>query len=171
MTKYTIANLVLFQLLWLACVWVTGGLGYEWVAVAAMVPLVLLACMGPTRTTDLLVALMAASAGLLLDNVWVSIGLLKFTGYTLAPFWIGFLWFGMGLTLNHSMRWFRDKRWLGPAIVGVFGPVTYFSGERLGAVEVEKSMLLGLIAVSWFLLFIVLSRFSHWMLDRTQAVD
>lgn len=171
MKKYTVANLILFQLLWLACVWVAGGLGYEWAAVAAMVPLVILACFGPARSTDLLVAFVAAAAGLLLDNVWVAIGLLTFTGYTLAPFWIGFLWFGVGLTLNHSMSWFRDRRLLGPLIVGLFGPITYFSGERLGAVEVERSLLLGLIAVSWCCLFAVLTQLSQWMLRRAQRTD
>ena len=171
MKKFTVANLVLFQVLWLSCVWVAGGMGYEWAAVVAMVPLVILACLGPARTTDMAVALVAAGVGLLLDNIWVVMGLLSFTGYTLAPFWIGFLWFGVGLTLNHSMSWFRDRRVLGPIIVGLFGPITYFSGERLGAVEVERSLLLGLIALAWCALFVLLTHLSRWMLRREQLTD
>ena len=161
-----ILNLVFFQLVWFSSVVGAGAYGLHWLAMGAMIPLSVLAWFSPTRRSDLALATIALCVGLLIDNIWVKAGILAYPDYTFAPYWIGLLWVGLGLTINHSMAIFRDHTLIGSLVVGAFAPVTYLSGERFGAVIVQDLALTPLICVSWFVLFYGLAK---WALAMTQA--
>lgn len=158
--RFTIINAVLFQALWLSCVIGAGALGLHWLAILAFALLSAALFWSPARGSDLTVAATALVAGLAADNLWAHLGILDFSNTSLAPYWIGLLWFGMGLTINHSLSWFRDRRYLGPLIVGCFAPVTYFSGERFGAVTVPAIEPMLLISLSWVAIFYMLSHIA-----------
>lgn len=151
-------NFVFFQMLWFANVLGAGSYGLYWLGLAGVLPLLVLTAFSPERRSDLAVALLALAGGMLLDTLWIALGILRFDDGTFAPFWIGSLWFGLGLTINHSMRWFRDQKILGPLIVGAFGPVTYLTGQSLGAVEVVTPWLLPLVSAAWIVFFAGLVR-------------
>ena len=164
--RFTIVNAVLFQALWLSCVIGAGALGLHWLAILAFGLLSAALIWSPVRGSDLTVAAIALVAGLAADNLWAILGILDFSNSALAPYWIGLLWFGMGLTINHSLSWFRDRRYLGPVIVGCFAPVTYFSGERFGAVSVPAIEPMLLVSLSWVAIFYML---SHIAIKRAGA--
>lgn len=164
-------NFFLFQVLWFAAVWAAGAKGLDQAAWIAAAALTVLAFFSEVRKADAAVAVLAVCVGMIADNFWVYLDILKFPGHTFAPYWIGLLWFGMGLTVNHSLRFFRDRDWLGPLIVGIFGPVTYLAGERLGAVVVLSVPKLALIAVVWVGVFAGLARFARWMVGHEHAED
>ena len=168
-TVFFLLNLVFFQVLWFACVVGTGGMGWAFAAPLALLPLIALSAFSPHRRLDWQIAAICVGFGMVIDNIWVAAGILAYDHGNYAPYWIGVLWLGLGLTINHSMSWFRDRRVLGPLIVGAFAPVTYFTGQRFDAVAVEATYSLVLISVSWALLFVVLSSMAHSRLKTVEA--
>ncbi len=170
---FTILNFGFFQMLWFSCVLGAGGYGLHWLALGALIPISVLTWFSASRSADVTVAIVALSLGLIIDNLWINLGILSYPQSTFAPYWIALLWIGLGLTVNHSMSWFRDRPLVGSLIVGAFAPVTYLTGQRFGAVVVEDLYLTAAISLSWFLLFYGLARFSLWMLnaDETQLAS
>ncbi len=166
---FTVSNFVFFQTLWFSCVLGAGGYGLHWLALGALVPISVLTWFSKTRAADVAVAIVALCMGLIIDNLWINLGILSYPDSVFAPYWIALLWVGLGLTVNHSMSWFRDRPLIGSAIVGAFAPVTYLTGQRFGAVVVEELFLTVAISVSWFLLFYGLARFSLWMLEADET--
>lgn len=169
MNTTTVLNFIFFQMLWFASVVGAGAYDLHWLACAALLPITVLAWRGSLSAADFALATVAVLVGMSLDNAWVQLGILAYPGYDYAPYWIGFLWYGLALTINHSMAFFRDQRWLGPIIVGLFAPVTYLTGERFGAVTVLDLGLTSLICVSWFVLFIVLTQVNNVLLSKAMV--
>ena len=159
-TPFTIVNAILFQAVWFSCVIGAGANGLDWLAVVAIIILTGAVFFSPHPRSDLYVGLSAVVIGMGLDTLWVYAGILVFDTGTIAPFWIGILWFGLGLTVNHSLSWFRDQRFLGPLIVGCFAPITYLTGQRFGAVVVPDTLLLLPISLSWVGAFFVLAEIA-----------
>ena len=85
---------------------------------------------------DFIIAGIALFVGLVIENMWVVMGILTYPDHALAPYWIAILWVGLGLTINHSMALFRDHTLIGSVVVGIAATVTYLAGQRFGAVEV-----------------------------------
>jgi hypothetical protein len=164
-----ILNFFAFQILWLGCVYGGGSLELTWMPWISLVPLILDTLYKSSRALDLKLATTAALLGYGLETIWVKLAILKFGDSTLPPIWMGFLWFGFALTINHSMKFFRDLTIVGPLIVGLFGPLTYLAGQRLGAVTIENYYFLLLIIPCWIGLFQLLKMQSSW-LDKTDLV-
>lgn len=142
-----IVNLVLFNLTWFACV--MGG------SVAGMLGIAALLCFSFTQGTwrsDGALAVFLLTVGWSLDSVWIAFGVLDF-GTRFAPLWIGLLWVAVGFSINHSLTFFRDQPVLGALITGLCAPISYLAGERLGAVVVPEVAALGVISISWAVLF------------------
>ncbi len=150
---YFVLNAAAFQLLWFGCVLGAGGHGLTLLAFGAALPLVALSLLSTSRRLDWQLAGICVAAGLLLDNLWVFLDIFDYPDSLYAPLWIGVLWLGFGLTVNHSLAWFRDKRLLGPIIVGACAPITYLAGQRFGAVSVDNLIPLGLVSAAWMILF------------------
>jgi hypothetical protein len=73
----------------------------------------------------------------------------------LAPAWIGALWLGFALTLNHSLAFLRQKPILSAALGLIGGPLAYFSAERgFHAVVIATPRLpvLLVLAIGWAIL-------------------
>ena len=163
---FVVMNFFFFQFLWLSSVAGAGGNSMHWLALLALVPITVLTAFGRTRRSDWIVAGLAAAVGYTIDNLWVYADILSYPAADLAPYWIAFLWYGLGLTINHSLAWFRDRTVLGPLLVGLFAPVTYLTGEQFGAVEVVDLEMTAVIAASWAVLFAVLSKVARWAAER-----
>ena len=163
MTLPVVLNFVFFQMLWFSCVVGAGAYGLAWLAIGAVAPIAALTWFSRTRSADVLVATVALCAGLIIDNIWVAFGILTYPDYTFAPFWIALLWVGLGLTVNHSMAFFRDNTFIGSLIVALAAPLTYLTGERFGAVSVNDIYLTPLISLAWFGVFFAMSKFALWL--------
>lgn len=166
MSSSIIINFLLFQITWFSCVLGAGAYQMDWLAISAAAAVCAHVMTTPSKWTDLTCAFAAVLVGYTLDNIWVFANILSYPESEHAPYWLAILWFGFGLSLNHSLRFFRDLNWLGAFIVGAFGPVTYFTAERFGAVAIQSPLQLLWVTATWILLFRALTFYSVWHLSQ-----
>ena len=149
-----VANFVLFQVAWLACV-LGGAQGYPWVG-----PLVVAAVVGyhlsRARDTGSEAALLVVAAGLgaVFDTLLVATGWLVYPSGQwhplLAPYWIVAMWVAFATTLNVSLDWLKGRPLLCVAFGAIGGPMAYYAGAGLGGVSfTEPAWALGALAVGW----------------------
>lgn len=142
--NYWLINAFLYQLGWFVCVLFGGlaALGYTLVVVAFHFSVV------TNYKWDLLAIPVAILIGLAHDNLLGFLGVLDFPGGGWAPFWLTCLWALLGLSLNHAMRWFYERRWAAILFGGLGGPLAYFGGVRLSDVEWGWSPVWGLLLMA-----------------------
>lgn len=155
-----VANAVLFQCTWFACV--LGGTVWGF---AALVTLTVATLSHGSARLELPVAFGLGAFGWLIDSVWVVVGILSYDART-APMWLGFLWFAVALTINHSLRSLQARPLLGGLLAGGTAPLSYLGAEALGAVTVESMRGVVLIATTWTVLFASL---FGWAAGRTRG--
>lgn len=150
-------NVILFQLGWFACVaGAANGYAREGaLAAAAIVAWHVLRAAQPRR--ELLLAAGAAAAGALFETALVQAGWVRFESGVLlegtAPYWMVALWALFATTLNVSLKSLQSRPWLAAALGAVGGPLAYYAGARLGALQlVQPAAMLAALAVGWALL-------------------
>ena len=164
--KTSLINFMLFQLGWFACV-LSGAAGRPWLgAVLAIVIIGWHIWRAPRPEAELKLIGVALVIGAVWDSLLVWQGWLNYPSGMLlpyaAPYWIVIMWALFATTLNVSLRWLKG-RWLYALAFGALGgPLAYFAGQRLGAVEFidMRNALLALL-VGWALftpLLLALSR-------------
>lgn len=151
--KRLLANAISFQLVWIAAV---GGAARGWwwagpLAVAAFAAWQL--PLSRTRRADVLVCLVAAVIGFVVDSAWAASGLMRFAAPVpsaqLAPVWIVALWVGFALTLNHSLATLKHRLALGAALGLAGGPLAYAIAERAwDAVDMGDAAVPALLALA-----------------------
>ncbi|HEY5716290.1 MAG TPA: DUF2878 domain-containing protein, partial [Psychromonas sp.] len=63
------------------------------------------------------------------------LGFMAFAEGVLLPLWLLLLWAHFAVTLNHGMSWLNKiPLYLQVVFGGVFGPLSYYAGYKLGAV-------------------------------------
>lgn len=164
--KPFLINACLFQLLWFAAIYGSAQ-GWLW---PSLLLLAILAYwqLQPSRraASDSRLMLIAFIMGLVIDSIWINLGLLSYSHQQpfsfLSPFWILALWIGLALTLNHSMAWLKIHPLL-PALLGLISaPLSYFAGVRFGAVIYLQEPLLvsAYIGLAWAIALPILVRCS-----------
>ncbi|MCG8517199.1 MAG: DUF2878 domain-containing protein [Pseudomonadales bacterium] len=148
-----LTNFVLFQAGWLVCVIGTNHLAVL-VAVALVVLHLLLVSHRPALELGYIA--LGTVAGSLLDGLWWQLGILQpATGALDAawiPLWLVLLWSLFLTTINHSLAWVADHRWLPWLLAPIAGPLAYWSASQLDAVRLQP-MSLAFIALGWLLVF------------------
>lgn len=175
---HPLTNILLFQSGWLACV--LGGAHDLWVpgvAIAlAIVAWHLMHAPRPWQEACLIGAI--APLGYLWDSALVGGGWFVYAHGNvvpgLAPLWILAMWLLFPITLNASLRWFKQHLRLAAGFGAVGGPLAYYAGARLGAVELpEVATALLLQGIGWAVmmpLFVMLARrFDGLRPLRTEA--
>lgn len=158
-TALLLANVVGFQAVWLACV-AGAGRGLPWAGpAAALLFTVFTLGWGGKPRQDLRLLIIAVPLGWLLDSGFAASGWLVYAQawpWTwVAPAWIGSLWIGFALTLNHSMAFLRHQPWLAAAFGAVGGPLAYWTAARaFDAVDFGQPMawVLAALALGWALI-------------------
>ena len=147
-------NIVLFQAAWFACV-LGAAHGVPWLGIAAAAAVVAWHTFSaPQPATEFKLVAAALVIGALFDSALAGSGWLEFAppapAAYLAPYWILAMWALFATTLNVSLGWLRRRLALA-AVVGMFaGPLSYWAGARLGAVElVEPAAALIALALGW----------------------
>ena len=150
-----IANFILFQTLWFSAVIGAGRFDLTWVAIVGSLPLLIWTTLRTPHTRTLSLLLIWGAAGCAMDAAWMAAGALNYPGHELLPpYWIVLLWCGVGLTVDHSLKWFRDHPAIGSVAAGIFGPLSYVGGERMGAQIVLGDLaLLPVLGLTWIVLF------------------
>lgn len=169
---HLIRNLVSFKLGWVACV-VFAAAGKPVLAalsVAAVALLHLLQVANPRK--ELLFLLAAAGIGLLWETFMVWTGLVQYPGYAsssvLAPYWIVAMWVLFATTVNHGLRWVKRSPWVA-AVAGLLGgPMAFFGGMNLGAVEFSSTpAALAVIGLGWAVLLPALVLIADTIIDSS----
>jgi hypothetical protein len=168
---HVIKNLAFFKIGWVACVMfaAAGSPLLATLSVAAVAIFHLLSIKAPLKEALLLLA--AAVIGLGWESFMVWTGLVQYPGYesaVLAPYWIVAMWVLFATTINHGLRW--TKRHLGVAAVAglLGGPLAFFGGMNLGAVEFSHTAAaLVMIGLGWALLLPVLTVIADTIIDSS----
>lgn len=166
MTPILINNFIFFQLGWLACV--LGGTGsWHWMGTMMVTGIVGFHLSRASRPRDEFMLILAA---LLIGTSWDSLlvwaGLLSYANgvlfAALAPHWIVAMWALFATTLNLSLRWLKG-RWLLAAVFGAIGgPLAYYAGFRLGAVDMpDMTNAMLALAIGWAMLMPLLMSLSQ----------
>lgn len=151
-TLRKLANFLLFQGGWLACVLLA-----DWTAVAIVVAIVLLhlAVISVRPAAELRFILLGLVLGSLLDGLWFRTGVLADDAGSLwTPPWLVAIWALFLTTLAHSLAWMHARLWLPFVLAPVAGPVAYVSASALGAVSLPAPVWsVPALAAGWLLIF------------------
>jgi hypothetical protein len=153
----TVLNLVLFQIGWFACV-LSAAAGSPSVGAGIAVGIVtfhLFRASVPGQ--ELFLVLSALAIGTVWESLLVWMNLVSYEVGTIirwaAPYWIILMWGLFATILNVSLRWLRG-RWLLQTLGGLAGgPLAFYGGHRLGALEFgNESVALFILALGWAVL-------------------
>ncbi len=165
-------NFILFQAGWFACVLGGASRDYMWAgAIAAAVIVAVHFARATNMRNEIMLVLITAAVGTAWDSSLMIAGLFTFqNGVVISgiiPVWMIAMWLLFATTLNVSMKWMK-RRYLLAAIFGAIGgPVAYYAGHRLGAVDFDNAQLtLTAVAVGWSLimplLMLLATRFNGY---------
>ena len=175
-----LTNVILFQVGWFACV-MSGAANRPWIAViVAFIVVSFHVFRAHDREPELKLIMIALGVGAIWDSILVSQNWLKYDSGLLlpnmAPYWIILMWGLFATILNVSLRWLRG-RWAMAALFGAIGgPLAYYGGYRLGALEFgnETTAIIAL-SVGWAvltpLLMSVASRFDGYAKVLTERAS
>nr|WP_277933503.1 MULTISPECIES: DUF2878 domain-containing protein [unclassified Pseudomonas] len=154
----SLANAVLFQCGWFACV--LGG-DSEWLlVVGAVLAIHLLWISSWSREGQVILAV--TLFGTVVDTALRTFGVFHFSfPGPLIPFWLVLLWALLASTLRHCLAWSAQPWWRASVLGAVGGPLSYYAGSQLAGVSFgygTAPTLIGL-ALLWALVFPVL----HWI--------
>ena len=139
-TLRMIGNIVAFQLGWFACV-VAAAQGQEAVGIcAALIIVAAHVAISTHPVTQLRVIVTAVAIGAVWDSLLRAMGLMIYRSPgppALAPAWILAMWALFGTTLNLSLRWLQGRTLLAVVFGAVGGPLAFWAGQRLGAVQIR----------------------------------
>ncbi|MRX27786.1 DUF2878 domain-containing protein [Kangiella sp. HZ709] len=166
-----IVNLVLFQAIWFAAILGAANANLFW-CYGLFAALVVWQFLPQNRKAgDCLNVLNFLLIGFILDSAWYYLELIEYkqhiSWFNTAPIWILMLWVAFALSLNHSMSWVHSKPKLAYLMGFVGGPLSYFGGERLGAITISSPWVtatclsLAWGSVIWFALNIKKQNFTN----------
>jgi len=164
-------NLALYQVGWFACV-LGAGAGRPWTGAGlALVLVVVHLALVRDRRNELKLVLAAGFLGLAVDSLQLNAGLFTYTGGTpiagLAPPWIVVLWLQFATLLHFGLRWLSRRHLLASALGFVGGPLSFFAGERAGAIEFASVSAYAALASVWAMAMPILV----WLADRLRPQD
>ena len=164
-----VLNAVLFKVNWFACV--VGGALWGLAGIGA---LLVFSHFANSLRRDLVLVGIFMLLGAILDTIWIASGILDY-GTRIAPLWIVMLWMGLAFTLNHAMAYFKQQPLIGALLAAGAAPVTYLTGQSLGAVVVPDTAMLGCVAAAWFAMFYLtfsqLPKFDAAINDDVQVMN
>jgi len=152
-----VLNVFLFQVGWFACV-LSAAAGRPAIgAVVAVCIMTLHILRASVPRQELNLVLSALAIGAVWDSLLVQPDLLRYEAGVIvswaAPFWIILMWGLFATLLNVSLRWLKGRRLIA-ALAGLAGgPLAYYSGYRLGALEFgNEPLALAILAGGWAVL-------------------
>lgn len=151
------ANIVIYQVCWLACI-LGGANGLPLVGVVAVgLAVAWHLYLADAPRAEIALLALAGVVGAIWDSLLVAAGWLVYPSGTLingtAPYWIVALWVGFATTFNLSLRYFKQQLWLASLLGAVGGPLAFYAGERLGGVVfTDTTIAMVALALGWAVL-------------------
>ena len=163
--SWILFNIVLFQIGWFACV-LSGAGQRPWIgALIALVIVAIHLSRAPAAEAEFKLIMIALMIGAVWDSMLVWLNWLHYSSGILiphtAPYWIVLMWGLFATLLNVSLRWLRG-RWLIAALAGgIGGPLAYYGGFKLGALEFgNQNAALSALAIGWAVITPILMALS-----------
>ena len=159
-------NFILFQVGWFACVLGGASSHYYWIGVVTVSVIIAVHLVRANIVQNEIMLIIATT---LLGSAWDSAltmaGLFSFSNGVvvagLVPVWIIAMWALFATTLNVSMRWMKNRYLLAMVFGALGGPVAYYAGNRLGAVEFSNTAATLLaVAIGWSIIMPLLIALS-----------
>lgn len=148
-------NFILFQLGWFACVLGGASREYMWAGTVAAAIIVAVHLVRATNLrSEALLVLLTAAIGTAWDSGLMAAGLFIFNSGIvvsgLIPVWMIAMWVIFATTLNVSMTWMKGRYLLAALFGAIGGPVAYYAGHRLGAVDFNNTLMtMTAVAIGW----------------------
>jgi hypothetical protein len=161
-----IANFVLFQAGWFACV-VAAANDLAWLGVLAVLAAAAIhVATAPRAAPALQLLVVVTLIGAVWDSVVQAIGWQQYhSGWLvpwLAPVWIIAMWTLFATTLNVTLRWLRGRTLIAVLFGLIGGPLAYYGGVRLGALTLAAPLpALLLQGIGWAILTPLLVRLAE----------
>jgi len=161
-----IQNFLLFQIGWLSCVMGGASSSYHWFGVAVVTAIVAVhLARSYTISNEIMLIVIATLLGTSWDSALMGAGLLAFNNGVvfdaIIPFWMVPMWALFSTTLNVSMQWMKNRYLLAAVFGAIGGPVAYYAGHRLGAVEFSQvSTSLLVVGAGWAVMMPLLMHLS-----------
>lgn len=165
-------NFILFQVGWFACVLGGASSQYYWIGVVVVSVIVAVHLIRANNIqNEIMLIIVATMLGSSWDSALTMAGLFSFSNGVvvagLVPVWIIAMWALFATTLNVSLNWMKNKYLLAMVFGALGGPIAYYAGNRLGAVEFSNtSATLLAVAIGWAiimpLLMAIATRFNGY---------
>lgn len=146
-------NLASVNVCWFACI-LGAAAARPWLgplAVAAHLALHL--ALAPRRGIEVVLVVVSGGLGYLADSALVLAGLLHFPEAAQlggpSPVWMVALWLNFATALNLTLSGLKGRLATAALVGALGGPLSYFAGARLGAVELEGALALLAVGVEW----------------------
>ena len=132
-------NFALFQIAWFASV-VGAANQMPWLGPVAVAAAIAVHLVNARRIADEVALILSCGAiGAVFDSLLVTSGWVTYASGMLAPglapYWIIGMWLSFATTINVSLGWFKNKPMIAAAFGFVGGPLAYFTGAKLGAMQ------------------------------------
>ena len=150
-------NFIIFQACWFSCVMGAGkNLGWLGPLLVLITLPLQIHLLTENHRAEILFAIICGISGSLLETLMI-----VFSVYTpvdqgwgqICPPWMAALWFNFSMLVSISLAWLKDRYFLSALLGGIFGPIAYWGGEKLGALRVAATFSSGylILAVMWAL--------------------
>ncbi|MEZ5470846.1 MAG: DUF2878 domain-containing protein [Marinicella sp.] len=161
-------SLLLLNVLWFASVMGAAN-QIIWPSAICLLALMMVLLIQQTLTkTDFKIIVLSLVLGWFIDGYLSYSGLIEYqevlqTPEVMPPIWILFLWVGFGATITKGMQWMFNNHLLGALFIVIGAPLSYYSAERLGAVEINNYLTaMPFIAISWLIYFFILIQMTAY---------
>jgi hypothetical protein len=124
----------------------------------------------PVAIKEFILLAAAGLIGMAWESLLLYAGVVSYpghaTGAALAPHWIVAMWVLFATTLNHGFSWAK-RSWVIASIAGLAGgPLAFFGGANLGAVEFSNTLLaMVVIGIGWAILLPMLMLLADTIID------
>lgn len=167
-----VGNFLLYQFAWLACVMGAAAGRPELGIAAALSVTGLHLALSRSAMGELKLLFLTALIGGGWENLIVTLDWVHYRGghaAGAAPVWILALWVAFATTFNVSLRWLQGRNALAALAGLVGGPLAWYGGARLGALELPDlpTNLIG-IGLGWAVLLPLLLALAN-RLGRTAS--
>ncbi len=163
---FALINAAWFQLAWFAAI-IYKQQAVPWLIASILAHLMV----SPTRKSDALLIIIISVIGLLGDSILSFTEVFNFEHNAIMPMWLVMVWMHFSIALNHSLKWLgRFHLWILALIGAAVGPINYFAGNKLGAVEFTFPLIFTLIviAVIWAVNLPVFIIIQRWITQKIQ---
>jgi len=164
---YLTLNLVAYQAGWLACAWSAAAGRPGWGVFVAVALFGLHLVQSDDARRDLRLAAMFLVTGLVVDSALAGAGVFRFAGpgtpHWMTPPWLLAIWGLFAITMHASLGWLAGRYGVSAVLGGIAGPVAYWAGVRLGALEfrIELPVALAVLALVWGMVVPALVWLAH----------